>query len=100
MGRSAGGDAVNARFPSAVGSSLDCREFLCGLSAPRIRRQALPSHVIARGNRCLFLQRLQTLSCLLLFVRILVVSDREKFLIILDRLFRLMQMVQCRGAEK
>jgi len=100
MGRSAGGDAVKAMFPSAVGSSLDCREFLCGMSAPRIRRQAVSNHVIARGNCCLFLQRFQALSGLLNFVGILIVSDCEEFLIVLYRLFCLMQMIERRGAKK
>ena len=100
MGRSAGGDAVKARFPSADGSKLDCREFSCGMSAPCNWRQAVSNHFIARGMGLLFLQRLQTLSCLLHFVRILVIRGGQKFLIVLDRSFRLMQMIECRRAKK
>ena len=70
------------------------------MSAPRIRRHLLSNHLIARGKRCLSLQRFQALSCLLYFIGILIVSGREKFLIILNRLFCLMQMVERRGAKK
>jgi hypothetical protein len=70
------------------------------MSAPRMRRHVVSSHVIARGNRWLFLQRLQALFCLLFFVRILIIGCREKFSIVLDRLFCLVQMIKRRSAKK
>src|SRR6185437_1009354 len=70
------------------------------MSAPCNRRKVDSSHAIVRFNRCLFLQRLETLFCLLLFVWVVIVSGRKKLLVVLDRFLGLMQMIQRGGAEK